>query len=176
MLPAGRLREPLSALMRGDICVLRAEDADLTARVLRLMRTKDTTRVWLIERSTVLPEHRSGRAFAFCALGEPRGFFDGLRAAGVDLQGTLAFRDHHVFRQKDVERMLAAARSCRAEYYVTTEKDHVRLDPALRAILQARLPLTIAGLKVSLHQEENCMAMLRELLAKRLQLSAGNVR
>lgn len=176
MLPVGRLRESLSTLARADICVLRAEDADLTDRVLQLMRTKDHARVWQVERRTVLPKELRERAFAFCALGEPQGFFCGLRTAGIDVQGTLAFRDHHIFSQRDVDRIEAAARNCRATCCVTTEKDAVRLDSARRAQLQARLPLTIAGLEVSLRQESASMAMLDGLLAKWLQLSQGDVR
>ena len=176
MLPVGRLREPLSALQRADFCVLRAEDANLTDRVLQLMRTQDSTRVWQIERKTVLPEKFIPRAFAFCALGEPQGFFLGLRKAGVDLQGTLAFRDHHVFRPKDVQRIEDAARKCGAERYITTEKDSVRLDPAVLATLQARLPVTIAGLEVSLRDGSASMARLQDMLAERLQLSHDGVR
>lgn len=176
MLPVGRLREPLSSLVRADICVLRAEDADLTDRVLQLMRTKDSTRVWHIKRRTVLPEKLPSRAFAFCGLGEPQGFFGGLRDAGMDLRGTIAFRDHQVFSKDDVERIQAAARACGAESYVTTEKDEVRLDSALRATLQAQLPLAIAGLEVSLRDESASMTRLEQLLGNGFQLSRGGVR
>lgn len=176
MLPVGRLREPLSSLARADICVLRAEDADLTNMVLELMRTRDSRRVWLVERKTVLPERRKQRAFAFCALGDSQGFFRGLRDAGLDLQGTMAFRDHRMFEHKDMLRIEAAARASRAELYVTSEKDAVRLDPALRAALGQELPLTVAGLEVSLRNEDTSMAMLGGLVAERLQISLGGVR
>ena len=56
LLPAGRLREPLSGLRRADICVLRAEDADLSQRVLQLMgQPSDPAHIWILERQTTLP-------------------------------------------------------------------------------------------------------------------------
>lgn len=176
MLPAGRLREPLSCLERADICVLRQEDADLSGQVLRLMRTEDETRLWNIERRTVVPQELPRRSFAFCGLGEPDGFFRGLRAAGVELQGTLAFRDHHVFTDRDADRITAAARNCGAQCLLTTEKDDMRLEASLRSRLQAQFPLAVAGLAVSLRDESNAMARLLELLAQRLQLSRRAVR
>lgn len=176
MLPVGRLREPLSSLIRADICILRAEDDGLTGRVLQLMRTKDATRIWYIKRRTVLPEGFPSRAFAFCGLGEPQGFFRGLRDAGADLQGTMVFRDHHVFHKNDLLRIEAGARECRAKSYICSEKDSIRLDAGLLAILQAQLPLIVAGLEVSLRDESASLTKLQGLLAKGLQLSEGGVR
>ncbi|HET9087697.1 MAG TPA: tetraacyldisaccharide 4'-kinase [Acidobacteriaceae bacterium] len=170
MLPAGRLREPLSSLERADICVLRQEDADLSEQVLRLMRTENKARLWYVERRTVVPKVVPRRSFAFCAVGEPEGFFRGLRAAGVELTGTLAFRDHHAFTHRDVDRMEAAARDCAAECLLTSEKDSMRLEPDVRARLEDKFPLAVAGLEVSLRNEADAMARLLELLEKRLQL------
>ena len=103
MLPAGRLREPLSSLPRADICVLRAEDSDLSAKVLQRMQRRgqpsDPDRIWMVERRTTLPADTTAitSAVAFCAVGDAVGFFNGLRQAGVTLQSTIAFRDHHIF-------------------------------------------------------------------------------
>ncbi len=178
MLPAGRLREPLSALERTDICILRLEDADIAERVLRLMRQSDPARIWLVERRTVLPAPWSStqKAFAFCAIGDPQGFFQGLRAAGAQLVGEIVFRDHHAYTHQDVARLKAAARRCGAKFFVTTEKDNVRLPQALRAELESESPLVIAGLEISLREEARSIALLESLIADRLQAGARNVR
>lgn len=167
MLPAGRLREPLCALERADICVLRAEDANLKERVLRLMRQTDLERVWIVERQTILPAlaHPIRKALAFCAIGDPYGFFNGLQQAGIDIKKKIAFRDHHVYTHKDIARLKEAALHSGAQCLVTTEKDSVRLTGNLRAELEKDLPLIVAGLAVSLHEEVRSMDTLESLLA-----------
>jgi tetraacyldisaccharide-1-P 4'-kinase len=116
------------------------------------------------------------KALAFCAVGDAIGFFNGLRLAGVSLQATIPFRDHHVYTLNDMERLRATARHCGAQCLVTTEKDSVRLPNALRADLEKEGRLIIAGLKVSLRDETRCIDMLEALLNERLQLRPHNVR
>lgn len=182
LLPAGRLREPLRALGRADICVLRAEDADCTDRVLQQMHRKDQApelaQVWIMERRTTLPAGMDStqKAVAFCALGDPNGFFDGLRQAGLSPQATVAFRDHHVYTPKDVEDIMAVARRCGAQSFLTTEKDSVRLSSRLRAEFEKQGPLLVAGLEVSLREERRCIDLLEARLTDWLQLRQHNVR
>ena len=167
LLPAGRLRESLCALERADICVLRAEDADLQDRVLRLMHQTDAARVWIIERRTVLPNVASP-ALAFCSIGDPRGFFQALKQAGADLKKEIAFRDHHSYTVRDINRLKQAARSSGALCFVTTEKDSMRLAAPLRADLEADLPVIVAGLELTLREEAASIALLESLLARPL--------
>ncbi len=182
LLPAGRLREPLSALRRTDICVLRAEDTDLSERLLRFMggqtQDSDPARVWIVKRRTTLPVAAdfSPNPLAFCAVGDANGFFDGLRQAGVAPQSTIAFRDHHVYSRDDIEGLKATARRCGAKCFVTTEKDSVRLPDTLRAVLEKEGPLIIAGLETSLREEHRCIDSLEALLQEQLQLRPHNVR
>lgn len=186
LLPAGRLREPLRALDRAEICVLRAEDVDLdpslAARVLQQMKranpNADPGRVWIVERRTTLPLSSPpiAKALAFCAIGDASGFFDGLRETGIEVQETISFRDHHVYTQQDIERLKAAARRSGAQYFLTTEKDGVRLAATLRAELEKVCPVIIAGLEVSLREEIRCIGMLDALLKERLQFRVSNVR
>jgi tetraacyldisaccharide 4'-kinase len=182
LLPAGRLREPLGALGRADIYVLRAEDADLSDRVLQLMRRpgldSDPARVWIVERMTTLPEATDAipKALAFCAVGDAQGFFNGLRQVGINLQATITFRDHHVYTMKDMERLRVATRRCGAHCFLTTEKDSMRLPDILRADLEKEGRLIIAGLEISLREETLCIDMLEALLNEQLQLRPYNVR
>jgi len=47
----------------------------------------------------------------------------------VNAVRSLAFRDHHPYREADLTRIVTAARDCGAKVVVTTEKDFVRLLP-----------------------------------------------
>ncbi|MES2220451.1 MAG: tetraacyldisaccharide 4'-kinase [Acidobacteriota bacterium] len=182
MLPAGRLREPLSGLQRASICVLRAEDADLSDRVLQRMgrqgETSDSSRLWIVERRTTLPPNATSHssALAFCAIGDATGFFDGLKQVGLRLQSTIAFRDHYTCNRTDIARLKAVASRSGADCFVTTEKDGVRLSPALREELETQGPLLIAGLQLHLQNEKRCIDRLESLLQEHLQLHPHDVR
>lgn len=182
VLPSGRLREPISGLRRAHICVLRAEDSDLSERVLKLMgRHGQPSRyacVWILERRTTLPVEAASiqDALAFCAIGDATGFSDGLRHAGLTLQSTLAFRDHHVYNLGDISRLKTAVRRSGTNCFVTTEKDSVRLPDNLRAELEKDGRLVIAGLELRLQAEKRCIDELESLLQEHLQFHPRNVR
>ncbi|MGC9292925.1 MAG: tetraacyldisaccharide 4'-kinase [Acidobacteriaceae bacterium] len=174
MLPAGRLREPCSALRRADICVLREEDRDLAAPVMEAMQTGDPARVWFLRRVTSMTSAGTGpeagrlqRAVAFCGIGNAAQFFSSLRQAGVTLVAEVAFRDHHVYTDRDVDALVERVRACHADGFVTTEKDSVRLEGGLRETLGAFAPLHIADLAVTLEGPERCLDFLVGLLDKR---------
>ena len=98
LLPAGRFREPPSALARADVVVLtRAELADPTSHREIITRLNPRTKVFestillrgLIDAqsgSPIAPEEMRGRrALAFCGIGNPRAFFSGLRKWGFEV-------------------------------------------------------------------------------------------
>jgi tetraacyldisaccharide 4'-kinase len=72
---------------------------------------------------------RAVRSFAVAGIARPQAFFAGLRAAGHDLAGTRAFRDHHRYSRADLDRACHDARTAGAARILTTEKDFVRLLP-----------------------------------------------
>jgi tetraacyldisaccharide 4'-kinase len=116
-LPVGRLREPLDAASAADAFVA-LDGADLSTLA-------EGRPVWRVQRS--LRGIPRGRVFAIAGIARPRGFFDGLRAAGCDVAGELSFADHHPYSRRDVDRIVEAACGSSASVVVTTEKDLVRL-------------------------------------------------
>ncbi len=165
LLPAGWLREPLSALRRADVLVLREEDA-ISEKVLENAGIRKP--VWRVRRTLALPLIR-GQAFAFCGIAHPNEFFAALQTGGVTLCGTLAFRDHHAFVQGDVQRITQRAR--RAEVLLTTEKDFVRLSVGQRQQLAQVAPLHTVPLKAEILDADRCMAALLRLLAEPRQMT-----
>jgi tetraacyldisaccharide 4'-kinase len=127
LLPAGRLREPLSALGRASVLVLREEDADIEG-VLR--RRGVATPVWWVRRRVSMPGGPE-RIVAFCGIARPGEFFDMLRGAGKTVLRERAFRDHHRYSSEDLEGLRRLAAECGADGFVTTEKDAVRLGDSL---------------------------------------------
>ncbi len=142
LLPAGRQREPLSAIRRAQIVVLtRTDSADpvpleeLTRRIhpaARIFRSQTKLRGWtdaLSGENVPMESIRAQKVAAFCALGNPRAFFADLRRWGFDLVAEDAFPDHHVYTGGEIERLAAGARAHGAAALLTTQKDAVKFSP-----------------------------------------------
>jgi tetraacyldisaccharide 4'-kinase len=162
LLPAGRLREPLSSLRRASVIVLRGEDAALKAR---LRERGVQAPIWIQHRRLAVATR--GRAVAFCGIAHPEEFFSTLRANGVDLVATRAFRDHHRYADADVDAVLKLCMGAGAEVCVTTEKDAVRLSPKQRARLASGIRLEAARLEVSLADEAVAVEQLLAMLVRK---------
>jgi tetraacyldisaccharide 4'-kinase len=79
-------------------------------------------------RLTVPEQLTSRRLFAFAGLADNEQFFASLRTDGLDVAGTMGFRDHHAYRARDIAAIKEAARAAGADAIVTTEKDAVKID------------------------------------------------
>lgn len=135
--PAGRLREPMSALGRAtEIVITRVEPGDDAAAIEQLLRRYNA--VAPIFRSSVVPlkwiDAESGeelelgalkrkRIGAFCGLAAPESFWRTLAGLGIEPAMRRAFPDHHRYTPRDFERIEKAAEGIGAEVLVTTEKD-----------------------------------------------------
>jgi tetraacyldisaccharide 4'-kinase len=161
LLPAGRLREPLSSLRRADVIVLRHEDAELESTIRSYVNSE--CRFWHVRRTLALKTPVE-RAVAFCAIARPREFFDGLIAAGAGIAERISFRDHHRYRVADIERLAKLGRRAACDAFVITAKDEVKLDPAMRSRLNAVAPLFTAALTVELVDERAALDLMRKSL------------
>lgn len=168
LLPAGRLREPLSALERADFVVLREEDRDLAARARRWMRVDAEVdgQMWTIRRELKVPA-LPGAAVAFCAIAHPEEFFEQLRTQGIAIAGAHAWRDHHRFADRDLTTLCDTAAKLGAKCFVTTEKDLVRLTKVQRAHLEETAPLFAGALTVRLLDSEMALVALEQRLHMR---------
>jgi tetraacyldisaccharide 4'-kinase len=160
LLPAGRLRESLSALKRASMLVVRKEDADLEAQLKQRGIEKP---IWWMTRSITVPEN-IGRALAFCGIAHPAEFFRSLRTSDIEIAATHAFRDHHAYSSADIQELLQVAQSHAVDTFLTTEKDFVRLSPGLREALTALAPVKMVKLEAHLHDETAALRQLQALL------------
>jgi tetraacyldisaccharide 4'-kinase len=164
LLPAGRLREPLASLRRADVIVLRHEDMDLEAEVIRYVRKG--CYFWRIRRALTVA-HPAQRAVAFCAIARPTEFFNALSGAGVGVAERMSFRDHHRYTMADIDRLVALGCRAACDAFVMTAKDEVKLDAAMRARLNAVAPLQAAALTVEMEDEAAVLSQLLSLLDMR---------
>jgi tetraacyldisaccharide 4'-kinase len=171
LLPAGNLREPLSALAEADVVVLREEEASLLRGVVAgLKGAKGAPAVWVIRRGLSLGEGEDEvlptMPFAFCGIARPENFVTMLAAHGYEAVETMFFPDHHAYNEEDVAQLLERARECSANGFVTTEKDAVKLTPVLRDRLELVGPIVIARLDVALVEEKEALVQLVSMVGE----------
>lgn len=133
-MPAGRLREPLAAAAEADAALVTAGYDEAAVRVgralglssaFRVVRAIGVPRMIATGETVVVPTDTP--VFAVAGIARPERFFADLASAGWQVAGVMAFRDHHRFTDRDLARVVKAARAARASIVMTTEKDAVRL-------------------------------------------------
>lgn len=170
LLPGGNLREPLAALRRADVVVLREEDAGLREFVAETClrngngdgngsgRASEPAlpAIWVIRRrlvSTPLP----ARPVVFSGIARPESFLAMLAELGCEAVQEVRFRDHHRYTEADIDRLLASAREQGADGFVTTEKDAVKLS---RGMVERLGRVVVPELRVELVDEAAALQLL----------------
>lgn len=162
LLPAGNRREPLYALGRADIVVLREdESAVVNAGIRRYIR--QGTPVVYLRRTLQLPSVSDATVLAFCGIARPQGFLQMLRSCGLRVIDSAAYPDHHRYTAREMHELVRRLQSSAAHAFVTTEKDAVKITPELRAILEEAAPMQVARLHVEFTDPA---ALLDELEAR----------
>jgi tetraacyldisaccharide 4'-kinase len=139
LLPAGRLREPLSAMSRANLVVFtRSETVPGTSEAIRRLHDYPvfaaSTRLLGFRRFgsdiTLLSpgEIGAGPFLAFCGVGNPNAFLRDLKNWGLTISGQMIFPDHHRYTGQEVLQLQDAAKQAGANALVTTEKDAQNLN------------------------------------------------
>ncbi len=155
LLPAGRLREPLSSLFRADAVVFAEHSAESKQDL-------PVDNIWEVKRTLQLREHPKNPV-AFCAIGRPRNFFLQLRLNGLNLAGEVTFRDHHRYTPGDVGRLHDLAQAKDADGFVTTAKDAINLG----SLADQLSGLSIAELEMTLDNANHVLDTIIATLAER---------
>jgi tetraacyldisaccharide 4'-kinase len=119
LLPAGRLREPLTALQRADAVVL-------TSGATPELFPMPGKLVWRARRG-IVPRNLPPDPVVFCGIARPQNFFLQLRKAGIEPAAEASFRDHHAYTQKDIDDLIRIRAQSEGGGFVTTEKDLINL-------------------------------------------------
>lgn len=159
LLPAGRLREPLSSLRRADVFMLTRTDqiSDLTETKNTLKRYNPQVpmmeSIYRIRSMENLSDHlpvdsgklENRKALAFSGIGNPTSFENSLMQLKINVVKHRRFADHFAYRRKDIISLSKEAKNLRVDFMVTTEKDSVRIP------MVNRQEIPIYVLKIDLH-------------------------
>src|SRR6267142_1305683 len=158
LLPAGSLREPISACRRADLLVvtrkferppIEANDSHEHQLFYAQTRLLGFRRIGETGTANYLSEIGAGPYFAFCGIGNAQAFFDDLKRWHVAVAGAREFRDHHGYSSPDVAEVELLAEKTGAVAMVTTEKD----EQNLRGLKFAKMPVYVAVIDFVLSSE-----------------------
>jgi tetraacyldisaccharide 4'-kinase len=191
LLPAGRAREPRTALRRADVLVItRTEHAPgLVSLLQQLSSAPIFYATTAFETLVVLPTGRGAgppeklaeapvprggsRYFVFCGIGNPEAFFSDLRRWEPELRGTLVgkrfFRDHHRYSADDLREIENAARAAGATAVICTEKDAWNLP----APLPLSLPVSACRVRLQPVDEEGMFRAILKIVPGPARRGAG---
>lgn len=179
LLPAGRLREPLSAMSRANVVVFtRTEVVPGTPEAIEKLSHfpvfAATTRLLGFRRYGGGIQLESAAAigggpfFAFCGIGHPEAFFRDLQTWGLSISGRAVFADHHRYTEQDVLKIKQAGTDRGAKAFITTEKDAQNLS----ALKFEEVPLFISVIDIAVSPEADFLGILERLLAAKMGAAA----
>ncbi len=183
VLPRGMLRESMTCLARVDVVILTRTDlapphaldeieaavhsGNSSVPILRSVHRLGDLRGVEVHRS--LAELKEKRVWAFCGIGNPEAFENGLRRAGVQLAGSTRFADHYAYEVSDLETLQQSARESGAEILLTTEKDFVKIRD-----LAAMMSVPILSVGVMIEMPPADSQRLREAI-RQVVLKRGSI-
>lgn len=148
ILPAGLLREPVTALKRADAVVITRSDQVANAELAKIEKTIRHIKADItIARSIHAPlcaiasdaneisieKLKGKKVFAFCGIGNPDAFLNTLRNLGANVLGSKIFDDHHHYTDACLAEISEQAERLDADLAMTTQKDWTNLAPILTA-------------------------------------------
>jgi len=155
LLPGGRLREPLIALLRADAVVAIGE---VDSRKL----PSDLKTVFRVHRVLAATD-RPVRPVVFCGIARPQRFLDELHAGGIEPVAIEIYRDHHPYSAANVKHLLRMRDRRKAGGFITTEKDAINLGP----LLDQLGGVSIARVELTLDNANGFIELMRDTLQQR---------
>jgi len=159
LLPRGELRESVKNLRRADCIVLTRADksGNPPGEIVRIAREQNIPIFRSVHRLREMvrpqenlslpPEDFRGKSIcAFCGIARPASFKKTLIDAGMHILSFIDFPDHYAYRSDDLEAIRKHFSAQKADAWITTEKDAMRLEESpdfLNQLFIARMEMEI---------------------------------
>jgi tetraacyldisaccharide 4'-kinase len=133
LLPSGILREPKRAIARADAIVIVDEsfESDMARwglpNRIPIFRAKKIV-AGIKSLDGLSADLKGKKVVGFCGLGNPESFHNSLKDVGCDIRGLLNFRDHHIYKRSDINKIMRMYKNENCHAAVTTLKDAVKLE------------------------------------------------
>ena len=123
LIPAGPLRENLSALNRADCILINGKkDTKIENQIFGINKS---AKVFYSKYKAINADDFKGKKIcAFAGIGNPSNFFELLKENNLNLVKTFSYPDHHNYSYTEIENIVKKYNDC---IFLTTEKDYCRI-------------------------------------------------
>ena len=177
LFPAGRLREPLTALARADAFVLTRSEPGREYRAIRRVLARYNPQApvfhsrahptgWVNYATGEPARVDGGPVVAFCGIGNPHSFWQTLGDLNVKPAFAWTFDDHHTYTTRELQRLAAQARDSGAAFLLTTRKDSFNLPPNA-AEIAGSVSILWLDIDAQVFEEEEFSRFISDVSAKR---------
>ena len=162
LLPAGLLREPVTALKRTNTVVITRCDQVTEFKLAEIeQKLQQINPNIVIARSIhapvcakfaeskeiVIEQLKNKKIFAFCGIGNPDGFLETIKELDCKLVGSKVYNDHYHYTENDISDIHRQADHLGADLILTTQKDWSSTQYSIR---NTRYTIPFAYLKIEL--------------------------
>jgi len=182
LLPAGLLREPVTALARADAVVITRCDQIKETELAELeQKLRQINSNMIIARSIHAPicaesadnkkislEALKGRkVFVFCGIGNPQAFLNTIKMLGCNVVERRVYDDHHYYNSDDVASIYEQAMCGKAKLILTTHKDWTKI--ARVGALGKPVPLAYLAIELKfISGEDKLRDLIEDALADKI--------
>ena len=124
-IPAGPLREPLSALKRSQIILINGKKNEDFENKIKSINNKINIfySKYIAENSN---KFLNENILAFAGIGNPENFFDLLKENNINVKKQISFPDHYNYSKNELDKLLKISKESNLKL-LTTEKDFFRI-------------------------------------------------
>jgi len=183
LLPAGLLREPITALKRAHAAIITRCNQTTEAKLAELeQKLQQINGNMIVARSIHTPicaksaesqeisveELKGKRIFAFCGIGNPQAFLSTIKATGAELVGSKIYDDHYHYTPDDLSEIYDQAKVLKADLILTTQKDWSSTQYAIRNT-QYEIPFAYLEIELKFTSgEDKLTALIENTLADKM--------
>lgn len=155
VIPAGPLREKLSALKRAD-CILINGNKD-TKIENQIYKVNKSAKIFYSKYKALdIDRFKEKKICAFAGIGNPSNFFELLKENNLNLVNKFSFSDHHDYSYTEIENMVKKFNDC---ILLTTEKDYCRIP--LDSILKG-FKIEYLKIRLEIENKDNFIKLIKD--------------
>jgi len=126
VIPAGPLREKLTAIKRAQCVIINGkENIHIEKKILSI---NESIKIFYSKYIPLnIDSFRGKKIVAFAGIGNPGNFFDLLEDNKIDISKKINFPDHYNYPEDELQKLIMIAKEKNA-ILLTTEKDYLRID------------------------------------------------
>ena len=126
VIPAGPLRERLTAIKRAQCVIINGkENIHIEKRILNI---NEKVKIFYSKYIPLnIDSFREKKIVAFAGIGNPGNFFDLLEDNKIEISKKISFPDHYNYPEDELQKLIIIAKENNA-ILLTTEKDYLRID------------------------------------------------